>query len=146
MCHSRTSNSKINRLHAHCLRIIYSDKQSLYEVLLKKDGSFSIHNRKHQVLATEIYKVSKGPPPPIMTELFKPRDEQHYNLKNNAEFTIPVIKTVWHESESISFLGSKILNASLDRSKNTNSLEIFKSEIKKWKPENCPCRLYRLYV
>ena len=94
MCHSRTNNSKIKRLHARCLRIIYSDKQSLYEVLLKKDSSLSIHKRKLQVLATEIYKVSKGPSPPIMTESFKPRDEQHYNLKNNTEFTIPVIKTV----------------------------------------------------
>ena len=27
MCHSHANNGKINRLHEHCLRIIYSDKQ-----------------------------------------------------------------------------------------------------------------------
>ena len=84
--------------------------------------------------------------PAIIAELFKPRDEQHYNLRNIAEFTIAVIRTVYHESESISFLGCKIWNALPDRLKNANSLETFKSEIKKWKPGNCPCRLCRIYV
>ena len=32
------------------------------------------------------------------------------------------------------------------RLKNANSLEIFKSELKKWKPEHCPCCLCNLYV
>ena len=90
MCHSRPNNSKINTLHERCLRIIYSDKQSLYET------SVSIHNRNLQFLATEMYKVSKGLSPPMI--LFKPWDEQHYNLRNNAELTIPVIKTVYHGS------------------------------------------------
>ena len=146
MCHSCTSNSKINRLYERCLRIIYSDKQPLYEALLKKDGSVSIHNRNLQILADEMYNVSKGLSTPIITELFKPRDEQHHNLRNNAEFTIPVIRTVYRESENISFLGPKILNALPDRLKNASNLEIFKSETKKWKPENCPCQLYKLYV
>ena len=44
MCHSRTNNNKINRLHERCLRIIFSDKQSSFETLLEKDGSVSIHN------------------------------------------------------------------------------------------------------
>ena len=44
MCHSRANNGKINRLHERCLRIIYSDKQSSFEMLLEKDGSVSVHN------------------------------------------------------------------------------------------------------
>ena len=44
MCHNRANNSKINRLHESCLQIIHSDKQSLFETLLEKDGSVSIHN------------------------------------------------------------------------------------------------------
>ena len=73
----------------------------------KKDGSVSIHNRNLQFLATEIYKISKGLSLLILTELFKHRDEQH-NLRNTAEFTIPAIRTVYHRSESSSFLGVKI--------------------------------------
>ena len=44
MCHSHANNGKINRLHERCLRIIYSDKQSLFETLLEKDGSVFVHN------------------------------------------------------------------------------------------------------
>ena len=115
MCHSRGNNSKINRLPKCCLKIIYSDKHSSYVALLEKDGSVSIHNRNLQILTTEMYKVSKGLSPPIITELFKGRDEQHYCLKNNVEFTIPVIRTIYHRSESISFLGPRIWNALPDR-------------------------------
>ena len=57
MCHSRANNCKINRLHERCLRIIYFDKQSSFEMLLEKDGSVSVHNRNLQILATEMYKI-----------------------------------------------------------------------------------------
>ena len=49
MCHSRSNNSKINRLNERWLRIIYTDKQSLFETLLEKDGSVSDHNRNLQL-------------------------------------------------------------------------------------------------
>ena len=140
MYHSRANNSKkINRLHERCLRIIYSDKQSSFEELLEKDGSLSIHQRNLQVLATEIYKVRKGLSPAIITELFEHKEKHYYNLINNTEFAIPAIRTVYHGSESISCLGPKIWNILPDRLKIANSLETFKSEIKKWKPESCPC-------
>ena len=65
-----------------------------------------------------MYKLSKGLSPPVKTKPFKVRDEQHCNLRNNAEFTIPVIRTGYHGPENISFLGSKIWNALPDRLKN----------------------------
>ena len=45
MCHSRENNRKINWLHERCLRAMYNDKQSLFNELLQKDGSVSIHER-----------------------------------------------------------------------------------------------------
>ena len=77
MCLSRANNSKINRLHERCLRIIYSDKQSSFEALLEKDGSVSIHNRNIQILATEMFKIKNDLSPEIMTELFEQRNEHH---------------------------------------------------------------------
>ena len=44
-----------------------------------------------------MYKVSKGLSTTIITDWFKPRDEQH-NLEHNAGFTIPVIMTAYHAS------------------------------------------------
>ena len=67
MCHSRTNNRRIDRLHERCLRIIYNDKQSSFKELLEKDSSVSIHERNVQILTTEMYKVSNNfsPPSPI---------------------------------------------------------------------------------
>ena len=67
MCYSRIINKKINRLHERCLRIIYGDRQLPFEELLEKDSSVSIYERN--ILATEMYKVSKGASPRV-TELF----------------------------------------------------------------------------
>ena len=53
MCHSRLMNNKIKRLHQKYLRIVYSDKTLLFEELLDKDGSITIHTRNLQVLATD---------------------------------------------------------------------------------------------
>ena len=61
MCHSRTNNRKINRLHERCLRIIYNDKQSSFIKLLEKDNSVSIHQRNLQILAIEMFKVVTSP-------------------------------------------------------------------------------------
>ena len=66
--------------------------------------------------------------------------------RKNSQFTIPTVRAVYHGSESISFLGPKIWNILPDRLKNANSIEAFKIQIKKWKPENCACRLCKVYV
>ena len=110
MCHSRAKNGKTNRLHERCLWIIYSDKKSTFEKLLEKDGSVSIHNRNLQILASESYKIENDLFSLIVTELFEQRNEQHYDLIQNSQFTIPPIRTVYHGMEIISFLGPKIWN------------------------------------
>ena len=53
MWHSRTSNSKINKLHEKILRLAYDDKQSTFEELLNKDKSVTIHLRNVHVFHTE---------------------------------------------------------------------------------------------
>ena len=131
MWHSHTKNGKINRLHECCLQKIYSNKQSSFETLLEKDGSVSVHNRNLQILATEMYKIKNNLPPLIVTELFKQRNEQHYDLRKNSQFTLHPIRTVYHGSESISFLGPKIWNVLPDRLKNANSIEAFKNNANK---------------
>ena len=99
-----------------------------------------------QILATEMYKIKNDLSPLIVTELFEQINEQHYRLRKNSQFTIPPIRTAYHGSESILFLGPRIWNILPVRLKNTNSIEVFKMQIKKWKPENCPCLLCKVHV
>ena len=49
-------------------------------------------------------------------------------------------------TESLSFLGPKIWNLVPEEIKTSETVDIFKNKIKKWIPENCPCRLCKTYV
>ena len=54
MFHSRTLNSKINRIHERALTLVYSDHVSSFPELLKRDQSFSVQHRNIQSLAIDI--------------------------------------------------------------------------------------------
>ena len=73
MCHNRTNNNKINRLHERCFRLIYNDKKSSFEDLLEKDGSVSIHHKNLRTLALVLLKVFKGLSLVIFAEAFPVR-------------------------------------------------------------------------
>ena len=108
MCHNRTNNNKINRLHERCLRLIYNDKKSCFKELLEKDGSVSILHRNLRTLAVELFKVFEGLSPVIFAETFPVRQQSQYNMRNYSYFAMPLAKTVNHELESLSYLGSKL--------------------------------------
>ena len=86
MCHSRSNNRKLNRLHERCSRIIYNDKQSSFIKLLEKDNSLSIHRRNLPILAIEKFKVSNGLSPVPVNDIFKLIGEKTYNLGNFLSF------------------------------------------------------------
>ena len=101
MCHSRENNNKINRLHERCLRIIYKDKRSSSNALLGKNGCVSIHERNIKIMATEMFKVSKNLAPHQIHEIFRLKDQPHYNLRYNSLFFRPLVKSVYKSSESL---------------------------------------------
>ena len=73
-------------------------------MLLEKDNYVSIHYRNVQFLATEMYKVSKGLSPPLVSDLFKQKDGRSKNLRYNPQFLIPLFTTIFLETRSISCL------------------------------------------
>ena len=79
MCHSRSSNNRINRIHERALRIVFSDYISSFDELINKSGSVRIHHRNLQFLAIEIYKALHNLSPPLMSVLFQLK-EVKYNL------------------------------------------------------------------
>ena len=145
MCHSRRLNNKINKLHERALRLVYDYRQSTLEELLNINKSVSIHHINLQVLATELYKVRHGLTPELMNDIFKKRNVT-YNFRKNSTFETRNIKSVYYDSETISFLGPKIWELLPSNIKDSENLNTFKSNIKSWKPENCPCRLCKLYI
>ena len=130
MCHSRTLNNKINRLHEGCICIAYSDKTSSFKKLLEKDGSVTIHTRNLQTLATEMFKVYKNSSPAIIVDLFHVR-QNNYNLRQDSYFPIPNVKSVYHGTESLSNIRPRIWNLVSDKLKQLLDINAFKKEIKK---------------
>ena len=146
ICHSRTKNSKINKLDERCLRIICNDKQSSFTELVSKNSSVSIHIKNIQKLAIEMFKSYKGLSPHIIDNVFKLRTENLYSLRQVSEFSRPIVKTVYHGTKSLSYLGPKIWDILPEKLRNMDDLESFKKEIKTWRPDNCPCRLCKVYI
>ena len=60
MCHTRSLNSKINRIQERALRIVRRDYSSSFKELLQKDKSITIHQKNLQYLTIEIYNVRMG--------------------------------------------------------------------------------------
>ena len=70
MFHGRQVNNKINCLQERALIMICEDITSLFDTILEKDMSFSVHDRNIQQLALEMYKVTKGLAPTAISSLF----------------------------------------------------------------------------
>ena len=146
MFHSRGKNNKINRNHGRCLRIIYNDKKSAFYEFLEKDGFVSIHKRNLRFLACEIFKLKRDMAPELIKELILPNRQRRYEWINNPDFSVPIVKSVPKDLESLSYLGPKIWELLPLVIKEAENISQFKAKIKKWNPKNCPCRLCKIYL
>ena len=115
----RTRNNRINKLQERALRILYKDGQSIFQHLLNKDKSITIHARNIQLLATEMYKAKNGNSPCSLSEFVTPR-EISYNLRGGSDF-LPYNPTTAQNMET----GTRDI-------KESPSLSSFKSKIKYW--------------
>ena len=70
---------------------------------LEKDSSVSSHDRNIQCLVTEMCKVSNGLSPPVVSNIFTNKS-QPYNLRLISETSRPLVRSVFHVTESISYL------------------------------------------
>ena len=142
MCHSRTLNQKINKLHERALRVVYKDSNLTFQQLLEKDNSFTIHDRNLQKLAIEMYKVKHNLSP--IQELFS--EGSSVNLRNPQDWEIPKVRTVNNGLETIRYRGPITWNLVPNKIKQSKSLSVFKEKIKDWKPQGCTCRLCKTYI
>ena len=89
MCHSRTMETQIHRIHERDLKIIYRDNVSSFETLLKKSGSVTIHHRNLNNLSSS-----------LMSDLFKIKDTK-YNFRKGDILEYYKPHTTTYGTESI---------------------------------------------
>ena len=68
MFHSRQLNKQDT---GKSFKVVYKDNKLTFDDLLKLDNSVTIHQRKLETFATEIFKVKNSLAPEIMTEAFQ---------------------------------------------------------------------------
>ena len=145
MFHSRHLNNKINRIHERALRIAYKDYESSFNTLLGKDDSVSIHAKNLQTLLIEMFKTKENINPPFMREIFCERTVT-YNLRNNNEFLLPMVRTTSYGSETIKYRGQRLWLSLPQHIRNAQSINEFKNEIKSWNGTDCTCKLCRTFI
>ena len=92
-----------------------------------------------------MFQIKHGHSPETVSNIFTQTTE-HYNFRQNRDFKMRSVKSVYHGSESICYLEPKIWEIVPAKIKETNSLSSFKIEIRKWLPQSCPCRLCKQYI
>ena len=141
---SRKSNNKINLLHERAPRMMYNDQISSFQELLDNDNSFTVNHFIFQSLAIEMFKVIKNIAATIIDDFFT--TYHSYILRSKSKFVVPSVRTVHNGQNSIQYCGPVIWNMIPGYIKDSETLDVFKGKIQKWKPINCPCRLCKKYT
>ena len=121
MFHSRGVNNKINHLHGRSLRIVYKDNISSFEALLKKDRSFTIHQRNVQSPAIELFKVKGNLSHNIINDIFQTR-KINYNLTSQTGFASICVNTNKFGLNLLRYFASKVWSMVPLENKNSESV------------------------
>ena len=124
MFHSIRLNNKTTSIQERALGITYEDNTPTFQELINKDNFVSIHHKNLQVLAMEILS------PEILREIFVSKTSS-YSLRRNDTFEKRKVHSVYHGTESLSFLGPKIWDLVPGELKQSETLYSFKLKKKK---------------
>ena len=134
MRYNRSTNRKLNWLYERCLK--YSQKNiALYPFTI---DIFNIPPLKCIKSVTCYHHLSSA--------IFLNEKVNTDNLRFNSQFLRPLARSVFHGTENMICLSPVICDILPDSYKNLPNFRVFKNRIKKWKPENCPCRLCKTYI
>ena len=124
--------------------MIYNNQISSFQELLDKDNSFTVHHFNIQSLAIEMFKVINIIAATIIDDLFS--TYHSFNLRSKSKFVVPSSRTVHNGQNSMQYYSPLIWNVISGYIKDSETLDIFKSNIAKWKPINCSRRLCKKYI
>jgi hypothetical protein len=92
-----------------------------------------------------MYKVKHKLCPAPIQEIFR-ENENAPNLRMDGDWVVPKARTVNYGIETIRYRGPVTWNLLPKEIKSLETLESFKENIKKWKPQGCTCRLCKIFI
>ena len=142
----KVANKKINKVHYKFLKTLYDDNTSTFEHLLNKYDAFTVHQRNLQNLLIEMFKVKNEQGPALLSEIFRSLNYIGPTLRRSKDFHRPNVRTQKYGERSLESMGNVMWNLLPNEIKDVETLEEFKSRIKTWKPEKCPCYLCKDFL
>ena len=134
---NRKMNNKINHLQERCLRIVCSVKMSSFGKLLETD-------LYHQC-AARLSKEIKDLTPTIFSEFFSKLKMFNISCVTLLSYLFQIWEELFIVTKSLSYLATKIWDLVPRELRELSSLGAFKKAIKKWKPQNCLCKISVLF-
>ena len=74
-----------------------------------------------------MFQVIKGLAPDIFWNAFNTRNKLKYYMRHASHFDVPLVKSIYNGTESISFLGSKIWDILHNEIKEMETVQAFKA-------------------
>ena len=106
----------------------------------------TVHHKNLQVLVTKVFKVKNDSDPDIRKDVFELK-EPSYNLRSESNyFTRRNVKTSYYGFSSIKHLAPQIWELISQGLRKCKTLNEFKTKIKSWYPDHCPCRFCKTYI
>ena len=142
---SSTSMKMIEKIQDRILRFLCDDFSSSYEELLARTGKSTMQVCRLKSLCTEIYKTIHGNNPIYISDIFKKPSNLHSSrFPNNLE--VPRVNQATFGTKSLRAFGPKIWNELPEDIKASESIDIFKSNIKSWEGQSCNCNFCRIIL
>ena len=135
---SQNSTRMIEKIQERSLRFLHNDFVSSYEELLKLSGKSTMMINRLKTLCTEIYKTLNRLNPSYMNYIFK-KSRKRISLRYPNNLEVPRVNQATYGTNSLKVLGPKIWNELPEHIKSSDTLEVFKSNIKSWLGPNCNC-------
>ena len=105
----------------------------------------TIHIRNLKFLLSEVYKFLNGLSPPIMNEVFQ-INNCPYDLRNPRILASKHKSTIKYGINTIAFKGPQIWQNIPLEIRNSESLSLFKSNIKHMQNLPCRCKICRSFI
>ena len=107
---------------------------------------FTVHQRNTQKLMIEMFKAKNELGPSLLSDIFIKSKYKGPVLRSNKDFYRPNINTHKFGEKSLQNIGNIIWDLLPSQLRELTTLSQFKTQIKKWKADKCPCYLCKNYI
>ena len=124
---------------------IQTQRTSSYNDFDSSFSEFLEMSNECKVIMTEIYKFLNDLSPPITNKIFQ-KQENYYSLRDPKSLVSKQKLITTYGIDTISFRGRQIWQDPPQDIKNSDTLNLFKSNIKRYENLTCHLKLYKIFI